>query len=88
MIRIPDGRGIIFNGMMTIGNMRANGVRTLIVYCSNSTCRHEAIVNVDRLSADVAVPSLGSRMRCERCGQLGADARPNWNERAPIFGKR
>jgi hypothetical protein len=67
---------------MTLGNMRANGVRTLIVYCSNSTCRHEAIVNVDHLSDDVAVPSLGPRMRCEKCGQLGADARPNWNERA------
>jgi hypothetical protein len=71
---------------MTLGNMRANGVRTLIVYCSNSTCRHEAIVNVDH--DDVAVPSLGPRMRCEHCGQLGADARPNWNERAPasLFG--
>jgi hypothetical protein len=28
------------------------------------------------------------RMRCERCGHLGADARPNWNEHAlqSLFG--
>jgi hypothetical protein len=30
---------------MTLGNMRANGVRSLIVHCSNVTCRHEKIVN-------------------------------------------
>ena len=28
---------------------------------------------------DVPVPSFGPRLRCERCGQLGADAQPNWN---------
>jgi hypothetical protein len=28
------------------------------------------------------------RLRCERCGHLGADAGPNWAERAPrpLFG--
>ena len=66
---------------MTLSNMRQNGVRSLIVWCSSSTCRHEAIVNVDAYSDDVFVPSLGPRMRCERCGQLGADVRPNWAER-------
>ena len=44
---------------MTLGNMRANGVRTLLVNCSNVNCRHEAIVNVDGLSDDIPVPSLG-----------------------------
>ena len=66
---------------MTLGNMRANGVRSLLVNCSNVNCRHEAIVNLDGLNDDISVPSLGPRMRCQRCGQLGADARPNWNER-------
>jgi len=44
-------------------------------------CRNEAIVNVDRLPADAAVPALGLRMRCDRCGQRGADVVPNWKER-------
>jgi len=70
---------------MTLGNMRANGLRSLIVYCSKTTCRHEAILNVDSLPDDVSVPSLGPRMRCQRYGQLGADARPNWNEFARPF---
>ena len=69
---------------MTLDNMRANGVWALVVWCTNITCRHEAIVNVDSLGDDVPVPSLGPRMRCQRCGQLGADARPNWNERPTV----
>ena len=69
---------------MTLGNMRANGVRSLIVHCSNVQCRHEAIVNVDALPANAAVPALGLRMRCDRCGQRGADVMPNWNERPNV----
>ena len=66
---------------MTLGNMRANGVRSLIAWCSNVNCRHEAVVNVDSQTDALFVPSLGPRMRCERCGQRGAEVRPNWNER-------
>ena len=66
---------------MTLGNMRENGVRSLLVHFSNVNCRHEAVVSVDHLGDDVPVPNLGQRMRCERCGQRGADVRPNWNER-------
>ena len=72
---------------MTLGNMRANGVRLLIVICTNATCRHEAIVNVDGQSNAAFVPALGRLMRCQQCGQRGADVRPNWNERnaqAPV----
>ena len=71
---------------MTLGNMRANGVRSLIVHCSNVTCRHEAVVNVDSLPDDAPVPALGLRMRCDRCGQCGADMMPNWNERNIVAG--
>ena len=71
-------------GFVTLGNMLANGVRTLAAWCSNVTCQHEAIVIVDSLPDDVFVPSLGPRMRCEQCGQFGADVRPNWAERTAI----
>ena len=66
---------------MPLGNMRANGVRSLIVICINATCRHEAIVNVDGQSDAAFVPALGRLMRCQQCKQRGADVRPNWNER-------
>lgn len=75
---------------MTLRNMRANGVRTLAAWCSARGCHHSGVVDVVRFGDDVAVTSFGPQLRCERCGHLGADARPNWSERAPItlFGRR
>ena len=39
--------------------MGENGVRSLLVTCSNVTCRHEKIVNVDAYGDDLFVPSFG-----------------------------
>jgi hypothetical protein len=62
---------------MTLGNMRANGARSLIVHCS--ACPRIVVFNVDAYSE--AVPAFGPRMVCTGCGMIGADARPNWRER-------
>jgi hypothetical protein len=64
---------------MTLGNMRANGVRSLDVCCW--VCRHRTILSADRWSDDVPVPTFGPRMVCTKCGTIGADVRPNWQER-------
>jgi hypothetical protein len=64
---------------MTLGNMRQNGVRGLYVTCRS--CGYETAVNVDAFPDHVPVPAFGLRMRCTRCGNLGATAIPNWNER-------
>ncbi len=72
---------------MTLGNMRANGVRTLAIYCGGRGCNHHRIIDASAYSNDVPVPSFGPRMVCTVCGAIGADARPNWNEmykREPI----
>jgi hypothetical protein len=61
---------------MTLGNMRANGVRSLKVSCWQ--CHHQTIMSADPWSDDVPVPTFGPRMVCTRCGIVGADARPNW----------
>jgi hypothetical protein len=59
--------------------MRANGVRSLFAYFT--ACHHEAIINVDNYADAVSVPAFGPRMVCTVCGAIGADAKPNWNER-------
>lgn len=75
---------------MTLGNMRANGARSLAVTCLSHFCHHKAVLEVAIYSDDVSVPAFGPRMVCMVCGAVGADARPNWNERAPVslFGSR
>jgi hypothetical protein len=64
---------------MTLGNMRANGVRSLDVSCWQ--CHHRTITSADPWPDDAPVPSFGSRMVCTKCGIIGADVRPNWRER-------
>jgi len=40
------------------------------------------LMNVDAFDDAVAVPAFGPRMVCTGCGIVGADARPNGQERA------
>ena len=54
---------------MTLGNMRANGVRRLDVSCWQ--CHHSAVLDVDQYDDDMLVPSFGPRMVCTYCGTIG-----------------
>ena len=67
---------------MTLGNMRANGVRRLAVNCGALGCHHEAVLDVGAYPDDMPVPAFGPRMVCTVCGAIGAEARPNWQERS------
>jgi DNA-directed RNA polymerase subunit RPC12/RpoP len=62
---------------MTLGNMRANGVRAVIATCQ--ACGHKADVNVDALSPLIYVPEIGRRLRCGECGGKRIDTRPAWH---------
>jgi hypothetical protein len=64
---------------MTLGNMRANGVRRLLVSCGE--CHHTAVIDVDGYGDEIPVPTFGPRMLCTYCGAIGCDARPNWTDR-------
>jgi hypothetical protein len=64
---------------MTLGNMRANGVRSLDVSCWQ--CHHRAILSADPWPDEVLVPTFGPRMVCTRCGIIGADARTGRSRR-------
>jgi hypothetical protein len=51
---------------MTLGNMCANGVRTLAAWCLGRACNHFRVVDVSNYPDDVPVPSFGPRLRCWR----------------------
>ncbi|MEK9284733.1 hypothetical protein MTX25_34585 [Bradyrhizobium sp. ISRA432] len=72
-----DGRPV----KITLGQMRAMGVRGVLVYCADCTCGHHVALSADRWSEDVRLSDLESRFICQACGRRGADIRPdfNWN---------
>lgn len=64
---------------MTLGNMRANGVRRLCVTCL--TCHHEAVVDVDAYPDDLSVPWFDDKLVCTACGTARPNVMPNWVDR-------
>jgi hypothetical protein len=62
---------------MTLGNMRANGVRAVTATCE--TCNRSADVNVDALPETVHVPDVGQRLRCSACNNKAINTRPAWH---------
>ena len=63
---------------VTLGHMRSQGCRDLLVYCDSGRCNHSTIMNVGHLPDETPIKSLGDSFVCAKCGHLGADAVPNW----------
>ena len=71
---------------MDLANMRRQGVRSLIAYCLNDSCRHQAVIDVSSYPGDTLVPWFRSKVKCAKCGSRHSkiDVRPNWNEASPV----
>ena len=67
---------------MTLGNMREQGVRHLIAFSLNNTCRHQAVIDVSNYPNDAEVPSFQRRIKCGKCGRRG-----RWVDVRPALGK-
>jgi hypothetical protein len=63
---------------VTLGHMRSQGCRDLLVYCNSGRCNHSTIMNVGHLPDDTPIKSLGDGFVCAKCGHLGAEVVPNW----------
>jgi hypothetical protein len=70
---------------ITLGEMRAAGVRGLLIYCSDYKCSHSTAIGGDRWADDVPLSDLEARFVCRACGTHGADVRPdfNWDKKQP-----
>jgi hypothetical protein len=67
---------------MTLGNMRANGVRSLAVSCH--LCHHQAVLSADPWPDHVAVPSAYSSRAAARCAcsvpeRVSRNSPPSWS---------
>ena len=62
---------------VTLGHMRSQGCRDVLVYCNSGRCNHGAIMNVSHAD-ETPIKSLRDDLVCAKYGHLGADAVPNW----------
>jgi hypothetical protein len=67
---------------VTLGHMRFQGCRDLLVHCNSGHCNHSTIMNVGHLPDDTPIKSLGDSFVCAQCGHVGADVVPNWPRNA------
>ena len=74
---------------MTLGNMRANGVRAVIATCLNRERRHKADSSSTSSAMTLFVPDVGRRMRCSACGERKIESRPACHlAKRPGMGER
>jgi hypothetical protein len=66
---------------VTLGHLRSHGCRRLLIYCSTGRCHHSAVVDADRWPDETALRDLCPKAVCTKCGMIGADVRPDWQER-------
>ena len=58
--------------------MRASGVRGLLIYCSDYRCSHWTAISGDQWPDEVRLSDIEPRFACQACGRRGADVRPNF----------
>jgi hypothetical protein len=63
---------------ITFEEMRAGGVRSLLIYCSDYKCSHSTVISGDRWPDHVRLPDIEPRFTCQACRQRGADVRPKF----------
>lgn len=72
---------------ITLAEMRASGVRGVIVHCADYKCSHSTRIIADQWPDDVRLSDIEERFVCKVCGKRGGDVRPEFNWQAmPVGG--
>jgi hypothetical protein len=64
---------------ITFGEMRASGVRDVLIYCRDHRCNHHIEVSADRWADDVRLSDIEPGLVCTACGKRGAKMRPKFS---------
>ncbi len=77
------------NQKITLGEMRASGVRGLLIYCSDYKCSHWTAISGDKWRDEVRLSELEAQFICSACGTKGADVRPDfdWERKTAPAGR-
>jgi hypothetical protein len=65
---------------ITLREMRASGVRGLVVCCADHKCSHTVKISGDGWPGHLRLSDLEPMFVCKACGRRGADVRPNFQE--------
>src|SRR6478672_8201307 len=63
---------------ITFGEMRASGVRDVLVYCRDHRCSHHIAISADFWPDHLRLSDIEDRFVCQVCGKRGADIRPDF----------
>jgi hypothetical protein len=63
---------------ITMAEMRASGVRGLLIYCSDYKCSHSTAISAERWPDDIRLSDIEPLFTCRACGHKGADVRPDF----------
>jgi hypothetical protein len=64
---------------ITLGEMRASGIRGLPVYCADYQCSHWIRVSADQWPDETRLSELEDKFTCTVCGKHGAEVRPDFD---------
>ena len=67
---------------ITLEEMRASGVRGLVVFCSDYKCSHSVKISGDGWPGNLRLSDLEPMSVCKTCGVRGADVRPDFQSEA------
>lgn len=75
---------------ITFAEMRAAGVRRVLIYCADHRCGHCNIVadDADRWPDELRISDIEDKFVCTVCGVRGADIRPDWQSTVQVFPNR
>jgi hypothetical protein len=63
---------------ITFGEMRASGVRDVLVCCRDHRCTLHTTISADRWPGHVQLSDIEPDFVCTACGKRGAEVRPNF----------
>jgi hypothetical protein len=63
---------------ITFGEMRASGVRDVLVYCRDHQRSHSIEIDADCWPDTLRLSDIEDRFVCQACSRRGADVRPNF----------
>ena len=61
---------------ITFGEMRASGVRDVLIYCRDHRCSHHVEINADRWPDHIRPSDIALSFTCTACGKRGTDKSP------------